>query len=60
MAQELTADDLRRLAELLGITLLDDEVEADRAELEAMLANARRLAERLSPDDEPWPPVDRP
>lgn len=59
MAQELTTDDLRRLAAMLGIALLDDEVDMDRAELEAMLANARRLAERLSPDDEPPLPVDR-
>ncbi|MCS6802928.1 MAG: hypothetical protein RMM58_11640 [Chloroflexota bacterium] len=49
----MTADDLRRLAAALGIELLDDEIEADLAELEAMLANARRLAERLTSDDEP-------
>ncbi|GIW07719.1 MAG: hypothetical protein KatS3mg060_2524 [Dehalococcoidia bacterium] len=49
----MTADELRRLAAALGIDLLDDEIDADLVELEAMLENARRLRERLTAEDEP-------
>ena len=49
----MTTDDLRRLAAALGVQLLDEELDADLVEFEAMLANARRLRERLTPDDEP-------
>jgi hypothetical protein len=53
VAEGVTTDDLRRLAAALGIALLDEELAADLAELEAMLAQAQRLRERLAPEDEP-------
>ncbi|MFN8534139.1 MAG: hypothetical protein U0556_11390 [Dehalococcoidia bacterium] len=49
----MTVQQLRALAAAFEIVLLDEEIEATLAELNAMLANARRLAERLALDDEP-------